>query len=55
MTRIPGALSHLPRLRRPALVNAGEYWLRNDSLIERLSRLGDRFVLTMPEPRPGSA
>ena len=48
MTRVPGALSHLPRLRRPALVNAGEYWLRNDSLIERLSRLGDRFILTMP-------
>jgi cytochrome P450 len=48
MTKIPAALSHLPRLRRPALVNAGEYWLRNDSLIERLSPLGDRFVLTMP-------
>jgi cytochrome P450 family 135 len=48
MTRIPAELSHLPRVRGPALINAAEYWVRNDALIDRLSRLGDRFVLTMP-------
>ncbi len=48
MTTIPAELSRLPRLGRPALLNAAEYWLRNDSLTDRLSRLGNRFVLTMP-------
>jgi len=48
VTRIPAELSHLPRLGRPAFVNAAEYWLRNDLLTDRLSRLGGRFVLTMP-------
>ena len=48
MTRIAAELSDLPRVRRSGFVNAVEYWLRNDVLIERLSRLGDRFVLTMP-------
>jgi cytochrome P450 family 135 len=48
MTRVPAELEHLPRLRRPALINAAQYWVRNDALIDRLSRLGDRFLLTMP-------
>ncbi len=41
-------LSQLPRLRRPAMVNAAEYWLNLPRLTERLGELGDRFVLTMP-------
>ncbi len=41
-------LAGLPYLRRPALVNAAEYWLRLPRFTERLGVLGDRFVVKMP-------
>jgi cytochrome P450 len=47
-TPIPSELSALPRLRRPAVMNFAEYWLRLPRLTERLGALGDRFLLTMP-------
>ena len=45
---IPTELAGLPRLRRPALVNAADYWLRLPRFTERLGALGDRFVVKMP-------
>ncbi len=47
-TSIPSELSALPRLRRPAVMNFAEFWLRLPKLTERLGALGDRFVLPMP-------
>jgi cytochrome P450 len=46
--RIPAQLQELPRSRRPALLNALDYWLRINRFTERLAALGDRFVVTMP-------
>jgi cytochrome P450 family 135 len=48
----PTELADLPRLRRPALVNAAEYWLRLPRFTERLGVLGDRFVVEMPGTGP---
>jgi len=46
------SLEHIPWLRRPAIVNAAEYWLRPDALAARCRRLGDRFCLPMPGTGP---
>ena len=46
--KIPQELAAVPQVRRPALVNGAEYWLRLDRFIERLSLMGDRFVVRMP-------
>ena len=42
------ALADLPRLRRPAAVNAAQYWLAPERFARRCERLGDRFVVPMP-------
>ena len=42
------ALADLPRLRRPAAVNATQYWLAPDRFARTCQHLGDRFVVPMP-------
>ena len=42
------ALADLPRLRRPAAVNAAQYWLAPERFARICQRLGDRFVVPMP-------
>jgi cytochrome P450 family 135 len=42
----------LPRLRRPAAVNAAEYWIAPERFTRRCGRLGDRFVVPMPATGP---
>ena len=38
----------VPSLRRPAAVNAAQYWLAPDRFARRCERLGDRFQVAMP-------
>ena len=45
-------LETLPRLRRPAAVNAAEYWMAPERFTQRCGRLGDRFVVPMPATGP---
>ena len=45
-------LETLPHLRRPAAVNAAEYWIAPDRFARRCGRLGDRFVVPMPATGP---
>ncbi len=45
-------LETLPRLRRPAAVNAAEYWMAPERFTRRCGRLGDRFVVPMPATGP---
>ena len=45
-------LETLPRLRRPAAVNAAEYWIAPERFTRRCGRLGDRFVVPMPATGP---
>jgi cytochrome P450 family 135 len=45
-------LETLPRLRRPAAVNAAEYWFAPERFARRCGRLGDRFVVPMPATGP---
>ena len=42
------ALFDVPRLRRPAIVNAAQYWLAPEQFARRCQRLGDRFLVPMP-------
>ena len=42
------ALAQLPRLRRPAAVNAAQYWLAPERFARSCERLGDRFLIPMP-------
>ncbi len=42
------ALADLPRLRRPAVVNAAQYWLAPERFARSCQCLGDRFVVPMP-------
>lgn len=43
-----GSLAALPREPRPAPVNAVRYWLDFTGFIDRLGRLGPRFLVDMP-------
>src|SRR5689334_21668809 len=45
-------LEALPRLRRPAAVNAAEYWFAPERFARRCGRLGDRFTVPMPATGP---
>jgi cytochrome P450 family 135 len=45
-------LDALPTLRRPAAVNAAEYWMAPERFARRCGRLGDRFVVPMPATGP---
>jgi cytochrome P450 family 135 len=45
-------LEALPRLRRPAAVNAAEYWMSPERFTRDCGRLGDRFVVPMPATGP---
>ena len=45
-------LTDVPRLRRPAIVNAAEYWLAPERFARRCERLGDRFLVPMPATGP---
>ena len=47
-----GTLEALPALRRPAAVNAAEYWFAPERFARRCGRLGDRFVVPMPATGP---
>ena len=38
----------VPSLRRPAAVNAAQYWLAPEQFARRCARLGDRFQVAMP-------
>jgi cytochrome P450 len=42
----------VPRLRRPALLNAAEYWLAPARFTDRCETLGDRFQVPMPATGP---
>ena len=42
----------VPRLRRPAAINAAQYWLTPDGFARRCERLGDRFQVAMPSTGP---
>ncbi len=42
----------VPKLRRPAAVNAAQYWLSPDRFARRCERLGDRFQVAMPATGP---
>ena len=46
--RLDPAISALPRERIPSIANAARYWLDVGGFIDRLERMGDRFVVTMP-------
>lgn len=41
------SLTGLPRLRRPAIINAAEYWLAPERFAQDCQSLGDRFVVPM--------
>jgi cytochrome P450 len=41
-------LAELPRLRRPAVVNAARYWLSPERFARSCQPLGDRFLVPMP-------
>ena len=45
-------LTDLPRLRRPAVVNAAQYWLAPEQFARHCQRLGDRFLVPMPATGP---
>jgi cytochrome P450 family 135 len=45
-------LADLPRLRRPAVVNAAQYWLAPEQFARRCGPLGDRFLVPMPATGP---
>ncbi len=45
-------LTDVPRLRRPALVNAAQYWLAPERFARRCGQLGDRFLVPMPATGP---
>ena len=45
-------LTDVPRLRRPALVNAAQYWLAPEQFARHCQRLGDRFLVPMPATGP---
>jgi len=42
----------VPRLRRPAAVNAAQYWLAPDRFAHSCQRLGDRFQVALPTTGP---
>ena len=42
------SLTELPRLRRPAILNAAEYWLAPERFARDCQPLGDRFLVSMP-------
>ncbi|MGA5463165.1 cytochrome P450 [Mycobacterium sp. NPDC050041] len=42
----------VPRLRRPAVLNAAEYWLAPARFADRCETLGDRFQVPMPATGP---
>lgn len=46
--RLPRELRGLPREPFPPLANAARYWLDLPGFMDRLERLGDRFVVPMP-------
>jgi hypothetical protein len=46
------ALTDVPRLRRPAVVNAAQYWFAPEQFASRCERLGDRFLVPMPASGP---
>ena len=41
-------LTDVPRLRRPAIVNAAQYWLAPEQFARHCQQLGDRFLVPMP-------
>ena len=45
-------LTDVPRLRRPAIINAAEYWLAPERFARRCEDLGDRFLVPMPATGP---
>ena len=45
-------LTDVPRLRRPAVVNAAQYWLAPEQFAQCCQRLGDRFLVPMPGTGP---
>ena len=45
-------LSDLPRLHRPAALNAAQYWLAPDRFADSCEPLGDRFAVAMPTTGP---
>lgn len=45
-------MKDLPRLERPAVVNAIHYWARPKSFVERCKGLGDRFVVPISGSGP---
>ncbi len=45
-------LTDLPRLRRPPVVNAAQYWLAPERFARDCQRLGDRFLVPMPATGP---
>ena len=45
-------LQTLPHLRRPAAVNAAQYWIAPEQFARRCGRLGDRFLVPMPATGP---
>ena len=47
-----GTTLDVPRLRRPALLNAAEYWLAPARFTDRCETLGDRFQVPMPATGP---
>ena len=51
-TSLPRELQHLPREPYPSAANAARYWLDLPGFIDRLERLGDRFVVNMPMTGP---
>jgi cytochrome P450 len=46
------ALTDVPRLRRPAVVNAAQYWLAPEQFARSCRRLSDRFLVPMPATGP---
>ncbi len=46
------ALTDVPRLRRPAVVNAAQYWFAPEQFARSCERLGDRFLVPMPASGP---
>jgi NADP-dependent 3-hydroxy acid dehydrogenase YdfG len=45
-------LTDVPRLRRPAVVNAAQYWLAPEQFARHCGQLGDRFLVPMPATGP---
>ena len=48
-------LTDVPRLRRPAVVNAAQYWLAPEQFARHCQRLGDRFLSADARDRPVAA